>query len=29
MVIPLDYGVAVSELVGGGLLIIVAISELG
>ncbi|KAJ1566185.1 NADH dehydrogenase subunit 1 [Nowakowskiella sp. JEL0078] len=27
-ILPLDYGLAVSELVGGGLLIIVAISEL-
>ncbi|KAJ3084751.1 hypothetical protein HDU99_004897 [Rhizoclosmatium hyalinum] len=26
---PLDFGVAVGELVGGGLLVIVAISELG
>nr|YP_009659073.1 NADH dehydrogenase subunit 1 [Chytriomyces confervae]QCQ69071.1 NADH dehydrogenase subunit 1 [Chytriomyces confervae] len=29
LVIPLDFGVAVGELVGGGLLIILAISELG
>lgn len=28
LVLPLDYGLAVSELLGGGLLIIVAISEL-
>ncbi|KAJ3297497.1 NADH:ubiquinone dehydrogenase subunit 1 [Rhizoclosmatium sp. JEL0117] len=29
LVMPLDFGVAVGELVGGGLLVIVAISELG
>lgn len=28
MVLPLDYGVALSELMGGGILILIAISEL-
>ncbi len=29
LVIPLDFGIAISELVGGGLLVLLAISELG
>jgi NADH-quinone oxidoreductase subunit H len=29
LVLPLDYGVALSEILGGGILVIVAISELG